>query len=213
MDREDYSTPPTSPPPARCSTPTTTASTRSKSAWSSNLAAGAGARGAAGGRGGRGSGAADGSSARRAWARPRRRRCASIELQASSGSRSAACSDEAGDPRPRAQPTSARSPGPVVRAIKEGRVDEPAVLLDEIDKVGTDYRGDPAAAPLEAGSGTASQMFRGHYLDLDLDLSGRAVHRDRPRRHYPRPVAGPDGTRSPSTATPRTTRSPSPATS
>jgi ATP-dependent Lon protease len=62
-------------------------------------------------------------------------------------------------------------PGRLVRAISEAGSMNPVVLLDEIDKVGADYRGDPAAALLEVLDPAQNHTFRDHYLDLDLDLS------------------------------------------
>ena len=62
-------------------------------------------------------------------------------------------------------------PGRIVRAVTEAGSMNPVMLLDEIDKVGADYRGDPAAALLEVLDPAQNHTFRDHYLDIDLDLS------------------------------------------
>src|SRR4029078_13545200 len=62
-------------------------------------------------------------------------------------------------------------PGTIIRSLRDAESRNPVILIDEIDKMGSDYRGDPARGMLEVLDPEQNRSFRDHYLDLPFDLS------------------------------------------
>ena len=73
--------------------------------------------------------------------------------------------------RATAAPTSARMPGKFIQALKDVETSNPVLMLDEVDKIGASYQGDPASALLEALDPEQNAEFLDHYLDERFDLS------------------------------------------
>src|SRR3546814_12093055 len=85
-------------------------------------------------------------------------------------------------------------PGKVVQGMKKAKTSNPLFLLDEIDKLGQDYRGDPSSALLEVLDPVQNHSFQAHYLEVDYDLPDVLFQTTENTLRIPRPTLDPPAT-------------------